>query len=147
MFVLCSTCMSSINRDPKNINGCAASWRLGPSLGLQGDTRTKIYMETLKSTLHHIYFIVILLRLQLIKNNLLNMIKKRAYARLDAPHAVSWFEPNRMFSSPGVRHARDQSSAPVGFHWCVLVWWDEVEGKATAGGTSWVPPFFFLIKL
>lgn len=86
MLVLCSACRSSINRDRESINGCVASLHFVTSLGLLDETNTKLHLEALKwtlTTLHHIYLIVILLHLQLIKNNLLNMVKKkkRAYER------------------------------------------------------------------
>lgn len=80
MLVLSYACRSSINGDRESINGYVASLHFVTSLGLLDETNTKLHMEALKSTLttlHHIYLIVILLHLQLIKNNLLNMVKKK----------------------------------------------------------------------
>lgn len=80
MLVLCSACRFSINRVCESITGCVASLHFVTSLRLLDETNTKLHMEALKSTLttlHHIYLIVILLHLQLIKNNLLNMVKKK----------------------------------------------------------------------
>lgn len=59
------------------------------------------------------------------------MIKKRAYERLDAPHVVSWFEPNRMFSSPGVTHAHDSLDSGSIIASFTETCWDEEEEKAT----------------